>query len=226
MLRLRPQGQARGPHRVAFLGTTGTGKSFVLDCLLMLLCLGNDEYGQKADERLRHELLEHEVLAQAPGSPGFAGPSSAGPPSNADHPASLPLIDEDEAEPGSPPSPHGQESDEDVGTVDWAAELRALAAFMSRVVWDAAADPEAARDAHRLAADWDAHSFLLRLSAGGTGTAKFVELADAPRFGAELTLRNPKTLVWHLRELHTLQEMCAIALPRSTPCCSRSDALP
>jgi hypothetical protein len=61
------------------------------------------------------------------------------------------------------------------------------------------------------AAAWDAHSFVLRLSGGGTGTAKFLELADAPRFGAELTLRNPQALVQNLRDFDKLQTMCVRA---------------
>ncbi len=218
MLSLQPQGQARGPHRVAFLGTTGTGKSFVLDSLLMLLCVSCDEYQQKADARQRLQLRERELLAQAPDDSAPAN-WAVSPAPVGETPLAFALsgnsqLDEDEAaaEPGSPirgaEAQHSLVDGSGASAVDWAAEQRALAAFMSRVAWAGAADPVGARDAHMRASGWDAHSFLLRLSGGGTGTAKFLELADAPRFGTELTLRDPRLLVKELRDLYTLQDMC------------------
>jgi hypothetical protein len=61
-------------------------------------------------------------------------------------------------------------------------------------------------------AAWNAlpgHNFLLRLSASGPGTSKFLQVSNAPLFSADVTLRTPKQLVIDLRQLHKCRMRCA-----------------
>ena len=53
---------------------------------------------------------------------------------------------------------------------------------------------------------WDGHNFLLRVSNGGTGTAKYLEIKHAPLYSASVELHTARDLVFKLRELLRLEK--------------------
>ncbi len=87
------------------------------------------------------------------------------------------------------------------------------AGFLSSPAWpDNDLAGAAAQEAHLTA--WMKHNFLLRISAAGTGTCKFLQVRHEPVFSADVMFRTPKELVRDLRRLHEYQKKC-VARARS-----------
>ena len=225
----RGSGKAR---HVGFLGTTGAGKSFVLDMLLMLLSVSSEEYVNGLHAHRVRDGVTSEDTASAAASPGaVAWPQTDG----------SQLMEEEEA-PASPlaPTPSALPllpAVPQLATqrVSWQQECCALAGawrraftsrshahvgmlravfsrvcctgFLSSPAWPADDLTGAAAQEAHLAA-WMKHNFVLRISAAGTGTCKFLQVRHEPVFSAEVKFRTPKELVLDLRRLHTYQLKC------------------
>lgn len=221
--RLR-RGDADPSHnRVGFLGTTGSGKSFLMDMLLLLLSVSPEEYASGRRAREARDAISRALEDVLPSGGADAAPLEPA--------ASL----EEELEPqplqetvsgaaGAAAFGTARLRLRDVPAVKWSDELCALAGvcsatgamrcvlthcragLMSSMAWprEAAHKAQLAQQAHMRA--WDGHNFLLRVSNGGTGTAKFLEIRHAPLYSASVELHTPRDLVFGLRELHKLQK--------------------
>lgn len=188
--------------RVAFLGRTGSGKSFVLDTHAAL--------------RRPNAVQRAAGLAQGARTAQLGGGARRGRGSASESAPHLPLARRPRGGPVARVSADAlpyqdgarlrgaavvrgralKPPQTDVRPC-WADELAAFAGFASAPAW-----PAGDQDAHEQHLDlWTRHNFLLRLSSGGTGTATFVEISHTPLFSATVRVKSPKELLKGLKDL-------------------------